>query len=569
VENIPNFFQSDIGATIQTKTQSGVFQVYTITAVDATGTQAVVTPVPAQNETRVYYEYEHLILNHRFTIKTDDVTYEFSQTDVGATLVITSAKEARNIGSFKITSVEGPKTLYLENQGYSFIDENELTFKVTHTHVHVIETNKDAYEIPFNISVREDLKNQSSVNYVFRSFEPLTDVIHVVDYISDPTWWHNITIPESVLKFDNESASRRQVSPLLIEHVFGCLDEAVWGDFGLYCGADDEQQTGILRKGTLTWLGANWLQISLPTNTPKLTPTDINRYLHVEHTNFGGDFRILEVLDDGLTFKVDRFPPPEAQGLVAPWTFLGELPMLIYRRTVAFILMDRFLKYHAMKVEIKANNLLANNFFTEAADLLSNVKPAHTWIYFEPLTRFEDTVSLRETFELAFGPYLFSNFKLIDNILTFNSEMQIGEYFYYLNEHQTIVWAGGNPGTVGLLTTFPTAIDRQRLMFLRVIATSAGRFLREGVDYVVDYITSQITFLVNVDAGNIEMDKISCGLTVKDPTPNPWYTGQYASGYSAETPIIVGGLDPIIRTNTNMLETDIGLIDRPLQIKVS
>lgn len=75
-------------------------------------------------------------------------------------------------------------------------------------------------------------------NIVFESFEPVTTLFTVVDYVNDPTWWESIVIPTQLLP--GESTLRRTTLPVLYENIIGALDDPRIGDPGFFIGADDE-----------------------------------------------------------------------------------------------------------------------------------------------------------------------------------------------------------------------------------------------------------------------------------------------------------------------------------------
>lgn len=72
----------------------------------------------------------------------------------------------------------------------------------------------------------------------FESFEPLTTLFEVTDYVEDPTWWESIVIPVELMP--TESTPRRTTIPLLYENILGQIDDPRIGDPGLFVGADDE-----------------------------------------------------------------------------------------------------------------------------------------------------------------------------------------------------------------------------------------------------------------------------------------------------------------------------------------
>jgi len=72
----------------------------------------------------------------------------------------------------------------------------------------------------------------------FESFEPVTTLFEVTDYLEDPTWWESIVIPTQLMPYEN--TQRRTTVPVLYENILGQVDDPRIGDPGLFIGADDE-----------------------------------------------------------------------------------------------------------------------------------------------------------------------------------------------------------------------------------------------------------------------------------------------------------------------------------------
>ncbi|RKY28644.1 MAG: hypothetical protein DRP83_00290 [Planctomycetota bacterium] len=165
-------------------------------------------------------------------------TYTFSELDVGGYVVISDAVNAANEGSFKILEVVDANTVELETT-YGFVDETPLDWQVTRFYQQTVVTDKRTYAYPFLIPLRPDVMDSDNYGVLtFNAFEPLTLAFTVVDYLEDPTWWHNEYIPEILWK--GQPAIRRLASTSLVDNVFFPSDDARVGDPGLYYGADDE-----------------------------------------------------------------------------------------------------------------------------------------------------------------------------------------------------------------------------------------------------------------------------------------------------------------------------------------
>lgn len=277
----------------------------------------------------------------------------FTAEDVGGYVKITGAYNAANNGTFKVTSYLSPYVVKLES-AYPFEPEVQLDWTFSRTGLQTITTDQNTYTLPWNIPVRADLKDPANFEKVtLRAFETLTEAIRVTDYISDPTWWHGITVPRQLLP--DMSMSQRVVSTHLLPNLLGAFGQAHIGDPGFYVGADE--------NGTI----------------------------------------------------------PEVEG-ASP----------LYRHRVAFILVDRFLKAHLFGVQLSPELDWGGNI-TEMQEMLNEVKPSHTELYFHPFTVFTEEITISEAdFEAG------AKLKLplepvyeIDNSLYLDGTWQIGDGFMF------------------------------------------------------------------------------------------------------------------------------------------
>jgi hypothetical protein len=112
-----------------------------------------------------------------------------------------------------------------------------------HLIVRTQRTNGDAatYLFPLDTPLREDVTSYVpgvSAAITFQSFEPLTTLFQVTDYIQDPTWWDSIVLPQEIMP--GASTWRRTTMPQIYENVVGQIDEPHVGDPGLFIGADED-----------------------------------------------------------------------------------------------------------------------------------------------------------------------------------------------------------------------------------------------------------------------------------------------------------------------------------------
>ena len=117
--------------------------------------------------------------------------------------------------------------------------------------------------------MRAEITDTANHGYLYlRAFECFTTAFQVIDYVRDPTWWHNVVIPDNVLQLQTETPTRRRVSPNYIEHVYNPLDQANFGDFGVAYGVNDEGLPGQRRRGSAIWFGANSVKLTFDAGTP-------------------------------------------------------------------------------------------------------------------------------------------------------------------------------------------------------------------------------------------------------------------------------------------------------------
>lgn len=105
-----------------------------------------------------------------------------------------------------------------------------------------VTTDANRYLIPAPVPVRADVV--AGAPLVFAAFEPLTTAVKVSDYISDPQWWYNISIPAEILPTPPvadpaDYAAYRQVNVQLYPSEIGAAGAAHVGDPGYFIGADE------------------------------------------------------------------------------------------------------------------------------------------------------------------------------------------------------------------------------------------------------------------------------------------------------------------------------------------
>jgi hypothetical protein len=103
-----------------------------------------------------------------------------------------------------------------------------------------------------------------------------------------------------------------------------------------------------------------------------------------------------------------------------------------YRHSATFILMDQFLKMHLFSVSISPEVDITGVLIDDLKNILRQMKPAHTNLYFEPFTSFSDVItrtdelsSVRATMTLE------ESIDVLDNTLLIDATWSIGDAFKY------------------------------------------------------------------------------------------------------------------------------------------
>lgn len=608
-----NFFATDLLATVTVSRAANPLNngTYVVQVVNAPG-DVFLTPTPLTDEidTEMLWRYEHVALNRQFTA----ASYVFTAEDVGGYIVIETASNATNVGSFKILAVLSAHTVLLEApQG--FLDETGLSWKFTRRNSQLVTTSARTYEFPLLTPMRRDLALTASVGTLaFTAFEPLSTAFQVLDYLVDPTWFHNLTLPPELLQLTGDEAGRRRVATTLIPHVVGALDGAASGDPGLVAGADDEGLLPSPRKAALTWTGGATVFL----DEPIAQPADLHQYLAiglvppplwaqntayalddevryggaeyvctVAHTSgaafnalnwvtsirpwAAGSYEITAVSDDGLRVTLDRWPSPElAANAPLPGNYRlpraeVSLPPFLHRRVVGFVVMDRFLKYHAFRVRINTRSALNATLVAQLTTLIGQTKPSYTFVFVDPATMFTEHVAMADSISLGVGVHLAESLPGVDNDLVSGTQMQSGDAYSYLVGTTAGNFAGGSE-TIAVVPAIPgwaVAPYRTYLCFVRLTQgnnADGSRVAREGIDYTVDYNLMQVK-ITNGLAGNPYTIAWVCTLVRNIGVP---------SAANGETPIVAGGSDPtVVRPSSMVPSTTAGIIDRAVTLKVT
>jgi len=546
------FLPDDIGAAIEVRVNGAVSR-YIVTAIVSSSVVSV-TPTP-DDATDVIWAYSHVVVSKRFSISSS--VFSFSADDIGADIVLEDRLNSCNNVRCRIVEVENPSAVRLGSE-WPLADANINTWRLTRTREQRVTTNKRQYVFPFDVPMRAEVVDPASIGTLtFNAFEALTDAFAISSEQIDPTWWHHVAIPPSILELGTEDAARRYVTSALVEHKFGSPDSASYGDVDLFYGLDDEGRPGIPRQGDVLWAGGDWVVLNLPAGTPGPTHSDLGQYLTITTPNFGGHFEIDRINPDGVTMRLKRFPPPEARSFTPPVLLSGSLPDLIFRRTVAFVMFDRFLKRHALSITIDRKALASAEFLTEITTLVNEAKPTHTHVYLEAVNKYDEGISLGETFGVSVRPRMTEVLPVPDTRLTYGTDSPVlyGDAFLYVDQDFSIVYAGG-ASLVTLSPTPPYAGPYRytwvnwRFIGAQITVGGHTRDLAEGVDFFFHRDSDKIEFIQG-NAGTITFRTTLCFLRSRGPLD---------ALLPYETRLAFSGQDPT---------RGIGLVDRPIAIRIT
>ncbi len=458
------------------------------------------------------------------------------------------------------------------------------------------------YTFPKGVPLREDLVAGLSL----LSFEPLSEAITVTDYVESPAWWHSAVIPSELFNEVNgavPNVARRTASPSYVAHVVGAADLAECGDPGLYVGGDE---TGFVIPLTpaLADIGASSLIQTSPVNggAPTGEWGAVLETLTGWSNGYEFRFSILSTLPsgfvelrDGAWFDVvsnawidddnvtgilvaslgvtvaaveaavgastriwvedpDVLLPTDFIVLVGPpsmtvFTFAEGEDRTLFRRRMAFVLMDRYLKHHTFTVSFDTSvvSLAAGAAFEQGLrdlnELVVGSKPSHTYAFTSPDTFFRDEIAVTDalSFDRQVGSRVFGPDQVVfadDAPIVGGGVWTVGDYARYESASPSTAFASiGVPVT---LTGAPTAPRHGRFVRIYVNGTIGGKRLIENVDYSVDYALRTVTRLTAWDSNTVPVYylQLNIGNIVDAPAG------------TSDMPLTVSCVDPAIITAT-------------------
>lgn len=357
----------------------------------------------------------------------------FEVTDVGGFIQIKDADNAVNLGVFQVLTVVNSTTVTLDNI-VSFAVETDVTWEFSRTDLQTVTTDRAVYEYPRRIPMRADVKDPANFGTLsFHSFEALTTAAIVTDYIKDPEWWLDVTLPRSII--NREQPSQRTPSPQLLPNIVGPVGEFNIGDPGFYISASEDGDLvgqAELRSSavplnvvlstpqtlTVTY-GATGALTSSTCTFPPWTYVSLQHYMDIltDHAHWtGGVLPAVAFTDDGIggiTAKTVDVGPEVSLTITRtidiPFPAGTAVGFIGRHHRAAFILMDRFLKTHILSVSLDGNLDLSGSLIQDMQKVLLDVKPAHVALFFQPLTRFKELVTITDTLgtlrpKMATGP---------------------------------------------------------------------------------------------------------------------------------------------------------------------
>jgi len=231
----------------------------------------------------------------------------------------------------------------------------------------------------------------AAVDTPLSAFQTIADAHQVTDYLESPTWWHNTTIPPTLV--EGLGAERRRVQTSLFPVRYGYYGyQAYYGDLGMYYGANSDGVTAeslVADPGTpcavLYDNNVDFLSI--------IDPQTDNLLIGTTFWNLGTDDAVIS---------------RHSIWLLSPNAFTGEASFLVDGRyeelddvdydivgkvtstcslrfgeqthhAVAYLLLDKFLKWNSFEVLINNSTSPYPQDLATIVGTLIEARPAHTY----------------------------------------------------------------------------------------------------------------------------------------------------------------------------------------------
>jgi hypothetical protein len=400
------------------------------------------------------------------------------------------------------------------------------------------------YAFPKQTPLRADVTTTSNWgSLIFRSFEPLTTVVRVTDYIEDPSWWHNIVIPKELFASTDGAevpdASRRTVSDRHVLHRIGAEDAPRIGDPGLYIGADDD---GIIPPAGHPLLRRRFAFVMM------------DRFFKAHMFFVGFDPSLFSTTGQGAKFTriVDDLNDLILSAKPSH-TYIYVEPSTTFKDTM--VMYDA--GYYQPQ-DYEGADPDAQQVYDDPSELPSNTAP-YVQLGLSILAKFITT----------------DQFLITDRApLIGDTNLRIGDWFTY--EDWTSSTTFPDLTTAVTLPHGPSAPTRALLVAVDVLATRSGRRLVENVDYVVNYTARTVRALTTWDSmTSVDVHFLQALLlNATDGAP---------SMSNGQMPLMVDGIDPtLVRADYDSTAVDLfdnpwpvtdhrdmSMVERPLTIKIT
>ncbi len=243
------------------------------------------------------------------------------------------------------------------------------------------------------------------------------------------------------------------------------------------------------------------------------------------------------------------------------------------RHSAAFILFDRYVKFHLFYIRFSPDLELDQEFVNDLSELIVVAKPTYTDAFIEPTRPLDDLLALMESFQESFGFSFGSDeaLTLPDTKLLIGGPdnfRNIGDYSRYVNYTATAAGVASPPGGAFDLPVAGTPPAKQHVIKLRLNATISGVQVEEGVDYTFDYDPTSVPVwrVTPITVWDVAVSVTFDALVIEVVNLADVATPDTTLGF---TPIFLGGTDPgHVRKDITVVSAVSEEIDRTLSLKI-
>lgn len=241
---------------------------------------------------------------------------------------------------------------------------------------------------------------------------------------------------------------------------------------------------------------------------------------------------IINPEDDARIDDPGLFMDADDQGIVvAPTQGLSPALANIYRHSVAFCIMDQFLKFHMFFVDIDPAVDLTAQFRDDMANLVLIVKPSYTYPYVETGDVFIDNLALLDTLRAEFGfDFTLDGIDFADCSLKLDQPYNLDDFYSYAFYSAASQGIASPPAAPFTLAVSPG----QHIVNCTIHATADGVQVLEGIDYTIDFDPE------SVDHGLVTP------LTTWDAAGDITFTARTVLLYNGASPDTTVGFTPLM-----------------------